>query len=65
LSYLPFSGAVLPQLADELEGYVMTKSALHVPLDRPLPKALVKKLIATRLAEIQTPPSRSGSSTAR
>src|SRR5882762_9468383 len=43
LSYLPFSGSVLPQLADELTGYTMTKSALHFPVDRPLPKALVKK----------------------
>jgi hypothetical protein len=36
LSYLPFSGSVLSQLADELEGYTMTKSALHFPVDRPL-----------------------------
>jgi uncharacterized protein YdhG (YjbR/CyaY superfamily) len=49
LSYLPFSGSVLPQLADELEGYTMTKSALHFPVDRPLPKTLVKKLITARL----------------
>jgi uncharacterized protein YdhG (YjbR/CyaY superfamily) len=52
LSYLPFSGSVLPQLADQLAGYAMTKSALHFPVDRPLPRALVKELIATRLAEI-------------
>jgi uncharacterized protein YdhG (YjbR/CyaY superfamily) len=52
LSYLPFSGSVLPQLADELTGYTMTKSALHFPVDRPLPKALVKKLIRMRLAEV-------------
>jgi uncharacterized protein YdhG (YjbR/CyaY superfamily) len=51
LSYLPFSGSVLQQLADELAGYTMTKSALHFPVDRPLPKPLVKKLIAVRLAE--------------
>jgi uncharacterized protein YdhG (YjbR/CyaY superfamily) len=51
LSYLPFSGSVLPQLADELTGYTMTNSALHFPVDRPLPKALVKKLIRMRLAE--------------
>jgi len=49
LSYLPFSGSVLSQVADELEGYTMTKSALHFPVDRPLPKALVRKLIAVRL----------------
>ena len=51
LSYLPFSGSVLSQLSDELEGYTMTKSALHFPVDRPLAKKLVKRLIAVRLAE--------------
>ena len=51
LSYLPFSGTVLSQLTDELEGYTMTKSALHFGVDEPLPKALVEKLIAVRRAE--------------
>ena len=51
LSYLPFSGSVLPPLADELAGYTMTKSALHFAVDRPLPKFLVEKLIALRMAE--------------
>ena len=52
LSYLPFSGSVLGQLHDDLREYTMTKSALHFPVDRPLPKKLVKKLIAARRAEI-------------
>src|SRR5579863_10518034 len=51
LSYLPFSGSVLGQLGDELDGYAMTKSALHFPVDRPLPKALVRKLIGARLGD--------------
>ena len=51
LSYLPFSGSVLSQLAAELEGYTITKSALHFAVDRPLPKALVTKLIAARLGK--------------
>ena len=51
LSYLPFSGSVLAQLADELDGYTMTKSALHFPVNQPLPKTLVSKLIKARLAE--------------
>jgi hypothetical protein len=29
----------------------MIKSSLHFPVDRPLPKALVKKLIAVRVAQ--------------
>jgi uncharacterized protein YdhG (YjbR/CyaY superfamily) len=52
LSYLPFSGSVLPRLADELVGYSGTKSALHFPVDEPLPKDIVEKLIAARLDEI-------------
>ena len=51
LSYLPFSGSVLDKLADELDGYTMTKSSLHFPVDRALPKPLVEKLIAVRLAD--------------
>jgi uncharacterized protein YdhG (YjbR/CyaY superfamily) len=52
LSYLPFSGSVLPVLADELQEYTMTKSALHFPVDRPLPKRIVEKLIAVRIGQI-------------
>lgn len=55
LSYLPFSGSVLSQVADEFEGYTRTKSSLHFPVDRPLPKALVKKLITVRLADAGLP----------
>ena len=51
LSYLPFSGSVLPQLTDELGGYSTTKSALHFPIDSPLPAALVRKLIEKRISE--------------
>ncbi len=51
LSYLPHSGTVLGQLADELDGYTMTKGSLHFPVDRPLPKAIVARLIAVRLSE--------------
>ena len=35
----------------------MTKSALHFPIDRPLPKTLVKKLIAVRRATSSRPSS--------
>ena len=51
LSYLPHSGRVLGQLADELAGYTMTKGSLHFPVDQPLPKAIVTRLIAVRLSE--------------
>jgi uncharacterized protein YdhG (YjbR/CyaY superfamily) len=50
LSYLPFSSTVLPELASELDGYTLTKGALHFRIDEPLPKTLVRKLIAARQA---------------
>ena len=53
LSYLPFSGSVLAQLGDELGEYTMTKSALHFPVDDPLPTKIVEKLIAVRLEEMR------------
>jgi uncharacterized protein YdhG (YjbR/CyaY superfamily) len=51
LSYLPHSGSVIPQLAKETEGYTKTKGTLHFPIDKPLPKKLVKKLLDARMAE--------------
>lgn len=53
LSYLPFSGSVLPALEDELRGYTMSRSALHFDVDRPLPAPLVRRLIEARLAEVE------------
>src|SRR5512138_133828 len=44
-SYFPFSGATLTTLAEELEGYDMTKGSLHFDPDEPLPAALVRKLV--------------------
>jgi len=51
LSYLPHSGSVIARLAGEAEGYAVTKGSLHFPIDRPLPKRLVEKLLAERMAE--------------
>ncbi len=50
LAYLPHSGSVFPLLAEELAGYTTTTGSLHFPIDEPLPRPLVEKLIATRLA---------------
>lgn len=50
-SYFPFSGSVLPALADRLEGYRRTKSALHFAHDSALPTEVVQLLVETRLRE--------------
>ena len=36
---------VLQEHRDELKGYSRTKSALHLPLDRKIPSALVRELV--------------------
>jgi len=48
LSYLPHSGSVFTELRDAISHYTTTSGAMRFPVDRPLPKALVKKLIAIR-----------------
>lgn len=52
LSYLPFSGTVVSTLGDEVAKYQTSKGSLMFAIDEPLPKALVEKLIRTRLAEL-------------
>jgi uncharacterized protein YdhG (YjbR/CyaY superfamily) len=53
LSYLPHSGSVFPELREEVAGYKTSSGALQFPVDRPLPKALVKKLISVRRRQIR------------
>lgn len=52
-SYYPFSGQTLSELAEEVSAYPRTKSALHFTAKRPMPASLLRKLVDTRLAEIQ------------
>lgn len=50
VGYYPFSGSVLSKFKDELAGYRTTKSAIHLPVDKPLSKTLLKKLIKARIS---------------
>ena len=45
VGYYPFSGSILHLFPDELAKFSTTKSALHVPVDKPLTKTLLRKLI--------------------
>ena len=51
LSYLPHSGSVFPVLKGAISQYTTSKGALQFPLDSPLAKALVKRLIAIRMTQ--------------
>jgi uncharacterized protein YdhG (YjbR/CyaY superfamily) len=47
-----FPGAsVIKQFETELQAYKISKGAIHFPVDKPLPAALVKKMVKARLAE--------------
>jgi uncharacterized protein YdhG (YjbR/CyaY superfamily) len=50
-SYYPFSGSTLANLAAELDGYAKSSGAVQFTPDKPLPKALVRKLLKARIAE--------------
>jgi len=56
LAYLPHSGSVFSAMRDDLAGYKFTDGSLHFPVDKALPKALVKKLIAVRLKQLEESP---------
>jgi uncharacterized protein YdhG (YjbR/CyaY superfamily) len=49
VGYYPFSGSILHLFPDELAKYSTTKSAIHIPIDKPLAKGLIKKLIKARI----------------
>jgi uncharacterized protein YdhG (YjbR/CyaY superfamily) len=51
LSYLPHSGSVLAAVREKTRGYTQTKSALHFPVDAPLPRELIRELIDLKLRE--------------
>lgn len=51
LSYLPHSGSVFPALQDEVAHYKTSSGALQFPTDSPLPKPLVERLVAVRIAQ--------------
>ncbi len=53
INWSPYSSNVFVQLKDELAGYSVSKGSMQFAVDKPLPKALVKKLIRVRLAEIE------------
>ena len=50
-TYFPMSGSVLGQIGEEVAKYKASRGALQFAVDKPLPKALVKKLIRVRLGE--------------
>lgn len=51
-SYFPHSSLVIPQLSKELESYETSAGTLRFPIDKPLPKTLIRKLIKVRMDQL-------------
>ncbi len=50
-SLFPMSLAVMAAFKNELKDYDTSKGTIRFPLDRPLPAALVKKMVKARIAQ--------------
>ncbi len=46
------TASVIEAFKNELEGFSTSKGTIHFPTDKPLPTALVKKLVKARVAQI-------------
>lgn len=50
-SFFPMQSSLTDEMMDELKKYRTSKGTLQFPLDKPLPVALVKKMVKARIAE--------------
>ena len=51
-SFFP-TAAVIRALEDELKGFSISKGTIQFPAHKPLPDALIKKMVKARLVQIQ------------
>ena len=58
-SFFPMSGRLVEEFADELKAYKTSKGTIQFPVDKPLPAALVKKMVKARVAQNETKKAKS------
>ena len=51
-SFFP-TAAVIEAFREELKDYTLSKGTIQFPLNKPLPAALVKKMVKTRVAQVE------------
>jgi uncharacterized protein YdhG (YjbR/CyaY superfamily) len=49
-SFFPMDLSLLEEFGDELKGYKTSKGTIQFPVDKPLPKALVVRIVKARVA---------------
>jgi uncharacterized protein YdhG (YjbR/CyaY superfamily) len=52
-SFFP-TASVIEAFKNELKGFSTSKGTIHFPTDKPLPAALVKKMVKLRVAQIES-----------
>jgi 3-methyladenine DNA glycosylase AlkD/uncharacterized protein YdhG (YjbR/CyaY superfamily) len=52
-SFFPMSGHLVAAHSDLLKNYDTSKGTIRFPIDKPLPAALVRKIVKARMAEIE------------
>lgn len=53
LSVFPFSGNVVKVVAEALDGYSLSKGTVRFDVDRPLPDAVIEKMVRLLVAETE------------
>jgi len=48
------TAAVIEKFKSELKGFTISKGTIQFPTDKPLPAALVKKMVKARVAQIES-----------
>jgi uncharacterized protein YdhG (YjbR/CyaY superfamily) len=48
------TAAVIEEFRNDLKGFSTSKGTIHFPTDKPLPTALVKKLVKARVAQVES-----------
>jgi len=46
------TASVIEKLGEELKAYTVSKGTIHFPTDKPLPSALLKRIVKARLRDV-------------
>ena len=52
------TAALIKEFKKELKGFSTSKGTIHFPLNKPLPVALIKKIVKARVAQLEAKPTR-------